>query len=392
MAEALSRAPSVWLCDEIDSMPKKNGEDIRYREWYVAVVNGLLEISERGARPGVIILGAANTISRMDPALMRAGRFGDRIIEIPRPDEAALCGILRHHLAGDLAAADLLRFARSSLGATGADVAAWVRGARRLARNEGRSMRPDDLMKQIVPADDRSADDIRCAAYHEAGHCVAMVAVLRLRVDFVSIVRKDGSGGQTSPATFGTDFPTRDDFEKNILMLLSGRAAEEIFIGSPSAASSGGPSSDLARATDIVAGIHTAWGMGRAPVVHAHFREASALLRADAKLRRTVEDHIARIYGRALKIVRDNAHAIKLLAEQLMLARHLDGNEIDRILRSAGLELNRPKPARTVVSGSMVPDLAGSPDMSAAPRTDSNRSAMSKKPNRGRRQLGGFDP
>ena len=87
---------------------------------------------------------------------MRAGRFGDRIIEIPLPDEKALCGILRHHLAGDLAGTDMLRFARSAAGASGADVAAFVRSARRLARNENRAMRPDDLMRQILPEDDRS--------------------------------------------------------------------------------------------------------------------------------------------------------------------------------------------------------------------------------------------
>jgi SpoVK/Ycf46/Vps4 family AAA+-type ATPase len=388
-AEALSLAPSIWFCDEVDSMPNRNDSDLRYREWYVAIVNAMLELCERAARPGVILLGACNDASRMDAALMRAGRFGDRIIEIPRPDEAALAGILRHHLAGDLATTDMLRVARSALGATGADVAGWVRGARRLARNESRVMCPDDLMQQILPDDDRSAEDIRRAAVHEAGHCVAMI-VTGQRVEFVSILTMAGTGGQTTAPALGTDFPTREDFERTITILLCGRAAEEVLIGAPSAASSGGPHSDLARATDLIVGMYAAWGMGKAPVVHVHFRKASDMLHADADLRRVVEENMADIYRRALKVIADNAPAVTLIAERLIAARHLDWNEIERTLKSTSVPL--PK---SIAPGSIVPDLAKSADASVADkttRTVSSDPAIGRKSNRGKRQLRGLEP
>ena len=385
MAEAVRLAPSIWFVDEINSMPNRSNDDLRYREWYVAVTNGLLEITERGARPGVIILGAANDITRMDPALMRAGRFGDRIIEIPRPDAAALCVILRHHLAGDLASVDLLPFARSALGATGADVAAWVRGARRLARNESRSLHPDDLMKQIVPEDDRSADDVRRAAYHEAGHCVASMVLTGRRPDFVMILQKGSSGGRTASPAMGTDFPTRQHFDDHITILLCGRAAEEVLIGSPSAACAVGPDSDLARATDLVVGMHTAWGLGQVPIVQARFRKASALLHADADLRRTVADHIAGIYDHALKLTSDNARAIHLIAEQLMVARHLDGHEIDRILKSAA----DPASGNVIAWGDSVPGQAGE---ASAARTDPGVSATGKQSNNRGKRFRRFDP
>jgi len=385
MNEAISLAPAIWVCDEVDSLPNRNSDDLRYREWYVAVTNGLLEITERAARPGVIILGAANNISRMDAALMRAGRFGDRIIEIPLPDEKSLCGILRHHLAGDLASVDLLPFARSAAGANGADVASFVRSARRLARNENRAMRPDDLMKQIVPEDNRSANDLRRAAYHEAGHCVASAVLVGKVVDYVTIVARGTSGGRTASPGLDTAFPIRADLENNVVMIICGRAAEEVFMGHPSVACSLSSHSDLARATECIVAMDTAWGLGKAPVVRASHGQASALLREDADLRRTVDAHMASLYRRALKLVSDHARAIHLIAAELIVERHLDGNKIERILKSAGLDPNGRGRAMAVVSSSVVPDPAESPD-DLVKRTDSDTPAMAKNSIKRRRQ------
>jgi len=298
----------------------------------------------------------------MDAALMRKGRFGDRIIEIPLPDENALCGILRHHLAGDLAGVDLLPFARSAAGANGADVAAFVRSARRLARNENRALVPDDLMKQIVPEDDRSADDVRRAAYHEAGHCVASAVLVGKIVAYVTIVARGTSGGRTASPGLETAFPVRSDLEDNVTMLLCGRAAEEVFMGHPSVACSLSSHSDLARATECVVAMHTAWGLGKVPVVRASLGQASSLLRADVDLRRTVDAHMAGLYRRALKLVSDHANAVRLIAAELIVERHLDAAGIERILKSAGLDLSSTKPERAVVSGSLVPDPAEYPE------------------------------
>jgi len=345
--EARSFAPSVWFIDEIDSLANRSDGDLRYREWYVSIVNSVLELSERAARPGVILLGAANDISRMDSALMRPGRFGDRIIEIPLPDEAALAGIMRHHLGGDLAATDLTPMAQAALGASGARVAEWIRGARRTARNDGREIAPADLMLQIAPADLRNASDKKRAAIHEAGHCVALALTGQV-VDFVSIRQSGSVGGQTTAPHMGTDFPTRADFERTVSVLLAGRAAEEVLMGAPSASSSGGPHSDLARATDLVVGMHTAFGLGKSPVAHVQFRQASELIRADADLRRAVDSDMAEIYRRSLKVIKDNATAVERVAERLIAVQHLGWADIQRLLKPAAVP-----PIR---SASIVPD------------------------------------
>jgi hypothetical protein len=300
-------------------------------------------------------------------------------------------GIFRHHLGGDLANADLLRFARTALGATGADVAAWTRSARRLARNDSRVMCPDDLMKQIVPDDERSAGDIRRAAYHEAGHCVAMIVLTRQKVDYVSIVSRGSSGGRTAVAPLGTDFPTREDLEKNVTIALCGRAAEEVLVGTPSVACSLSSQSDLARATNFIVAMHATWGLGKVLIVHAPFGQASALLHKDADLRRTVNEHMASIYQCALKLISNNTHAIRLIAEQLIIARHLDWSEIERTIKSTGIIPS----VESIASHSIVPDPAGSPDASGGGTTTNTGStdpASGSKSNTNKRQLRGFDP
>jgi cell division protease FtsH len=346
LMEARAITPAIWFIDEVDSLPNRAAGDMHYREWYVAVVNALLELSERAARPGVILLGACNDVSRMDAALMRPGRFGDRIITVPYPDADALAGILRHHLAGDLANMDLMPFAQCALGSTGANIAEWVRGAKRAARNEGRPIGPADLMLQISPDDDRSHSDIRRAAIHEAGHCAAL-ALTGQKVDFVSIRKSAGVGGKTTAPRLGTDFPTREDFERTVIVLLAGRAAEEVLLGTPSASASGGPHSDLPRATDIVVGMHASFGLGKSPAVHVHFREASRMLQADANLRLAVDEHMTDLYQRALAVISDNTRAVQLVAERLIAVRHLGWDEIQTLIRTTaviGLKSNSTVP------------------------------------------------
>ena len=66
----------------------------------------LLDGAVAGQTEGIVLVGATNHSARLDPALIREGRF-DRLIQIDPPDESALAGIFRQHLRGDLAGEDL---------------------------------------------------------------------------------------------------------------------------------------------------------------------------------------------------------------------------------------------------------------------------------------------
>lgn len=148
-SRARASAPAILFIDEIDSFGDRASFSHGNRDYSIQVVNGLLELLDgAGGREGVVVVGACNHPDRLDPAIVRSGRL-DRRIHIPLPDQAALRQIIRHHLGTDLADVDLADAAKAAVGASGADVERWVRGARRRTRTSNRPMVIKDLLAEV---------------------------------------------------------------------------------------------------------------------------------------------------------------------------------------------------------------------------------------------------
>ncbi|CZT38067.1 AAA family ATPase [Rhizobium sp. 9140] len=102
---AREHAPCILLIDEIDGIGSRSGSDSRkqYDDYWTSLINRLLELLDGALKSeGVIVVAATNHPDRIDPALLRSGRL-EKHVPIPRPDIAALTGILAHHLGNDLA-------------------------------------------------------------------------------------------------------------------------------------------------------------------------------------------------------------------------------------------------------------------------------------------------
>lgn len=99
---AKEHGPAILLIDEIDGIGRRDGAALRtYDDYWISVVNRLLELLDGTAKSeGIIVVGATNRPSVIDPAIRRSGRL-ERHIEIPPPDIDALQGIIRHHLGPD---------------------------------------------------------------------------------------------------------------------------------------------------------------------------------------------------------------------------------------------------------------------------------------------------
>lgn len=100
-AEAESLKPAILFIDEFDGIGtrRQRGD---WAEYSNAIINKALELLDGATRSsGVIVVAATNHPRMIDPALLRSGRL-EKHIEIPPPDTAALVGIFRHHLKGDL--------------------------------------------------------------------------------------------------------------------------------------------------------------------------------------------------------------------------------------------------------------------------------------------------
>jgi transitional endoplasmic reticulum ATPase len=124
-------APTVIFIDEIDSLAPARGGGIGEPAVTERVVNTLLaEMDGLVELRGVVVIGASNRPTLLDPALLRPGRFDD-LLYVPVPELAGRIHILRIHtrsmpLADDV---DLDAVAARTDGYTGADLEDVVRRA-----------------------------------------------------------------------------------------------------------------------------------------------------------------------------------------------------------------------------------------------------------------------
>jgi transitional endoplasmic reticulum ATPase len=126
-ARARAASPCILFFDEIDAIAgRRGGQDGATVERMVAqLLTEMDGISEPG---GVMVVGATNRPDRIDPALLRPGRF-DLVVEIPPPDTLAREKMLALH-AGRMPLQqgfDAASLAPATEGFVGAEIAGLCR-------------------------------------------------------------------------------------------------------------------------------------------------------------------------------------------------------------------------------------------------------------------------
>jgi len=125
--QAQQNAPSIIFVDELDAIAPKREEvtgevERRVVAQLLALMDGL------SGRGNVIVIGATNRPSALDPALRRPGRF-DREIEIGVPDKKGRYEVMQIHTRGMPLSedVDLKKLSDMTHGYTGADLSALSR-------------------------------------------------------------------------------------------------------------------------------------------------------------------------------------------------------------------------------------------------------------------------
>ncbi len=329
-ANARAAAPSIVFIDELDAIPDRETLSARNRDYWTAVVTHLLNVLDGATSDteNLVIVGATNFIDRIDAALLRPGRL-TRVITIEPPDETEIAGILRQHLAGDLNGEDLAHAASLAAGSTGAEIREFCKSARRIARLAGRPMIMSDLVAAIAPAASRPDDVDRRIAVHECGHALAAVE-LGFELRSVSVVPRGDEGGRVLIGGLGYR-ATRQDVEKVVLYLLAGRAAEELVLGAPGTGAGGSQTSDLARATEYVAELHLALGLGNDLRYRADPSHSVALMREQATAA-AIEKELREHYAAARAMLSARMEGLNRIVEELLQRRHMSGKEVQSIL------------------------------------------------------------
>jgi len=338
--EARENAPAILFIDELDAVGAARGSDVS-GERDQTLNQLLVEMDGFEASENIVVMAASNLLEKLDPALLRPGRF-DRQVFVPPPDLRGREEILGVHtrekpLSQDV---DLGRVAQHTSGLTGADLANLCNEA---AIQAGRRQRDfvaqsdfDDAFERVVAGlvsrKVITSHEKRVVAWHEAGH--ALVSELLPTVDQVqkvSIVPRGKALGYT------LNLPQEDRYLKSrqelidyMKVLLAGRVAEQITFGRVTT----GASDDLNKVTKIARSMVYEYGMGttiRSHQVPAKDWDISEMMRQrrDEEVTEIAEE----AYRGATSLIADHRDLLDEIAHKLLDEEVIDHDEIVRIMK-----------------------------------------------------------
>src|SRR2546425_600811 len=153
-------APCIVFLDELDAIAHVRGFDTDSGVSERVVNQLLTSMDGLESLEGVCVIGATNRPDRLDPAMLRTGRF-DRILLVPTPNKDARLAILKVHTKTmPLDGVDLEELAVDLDGYSGADIEGLCREAAMIALRETKHAKKvgtthfQEAMKVVRPSID----------------------------------------------------------------------------------------------------------------------------------------------------------------------------------------------------------------------------------------------
>lgn len=351
-AEAKKNAPCIIFIDEIDSIGKSRdskyggGNDEREQ-----TLNALLaEMDGFDSSKGILILAATNRPEVLDPALLRPGRFDRRVI-VDTPDLQGRLETLKVH-SKDVKmdeTVNLEEIALATSGAVGSDLANMINEAAINAVKAGRkAISQADLFEavEVVIAGKEKknkilgAEEKKIVAYHEVGH--ALVTAIEKDAEPVQkitiVPRTMGSLGYVMTVPEEEKYlMSQSELEARLVMLLAGRAAEEIVFDSVTT----GASNDMEKATKIAKSMIAMYGMSEKfglmslEQVENQYLGRSTSLNCSEKTASQIEEEIKILlkekYEEAKRILTENRDKLDKIAEYLYEKETITGKQFMEI-------------------------------------------------------------
>lgn len=242
---AKENIPCIIFVDEIDAVGRRRSTDSETaNSERDSTLNELL-VGLDGFKnsSGIFLIGATNRADLLDTALVRPGRI-DKRIYIGNPDEKTRASIFNIHIRGKPMNSDIdiQELVEQTSGFSAAQIENLLNEAMLYALRFGRtSMSSNDLEfvlnKMMVgwqPTEHEFSDNIiDHIAIHELGHAiVGLLAKHHAPVTKVLInLSAPNSPGYTVFANSKSPIMTREALFEHLMILLSGRIAEEVFFG-----------------------------------------------------------------------------------------------------------------------------------------------------------------
>lgn len=341
---AREMSPSMIFIDELDSIPDRRNRSSAHQFYETAVTNRFLELIDGfTGRGDVLVVGATNNKSAIDPAVLRAGRFGEHV-HVPYPDHQGIMEILSWYLEraecahGISADVDASELATRMPGIPPSSIRSIVDEA---VDECNRRREPLDAVHFEVAFDAAAANmgfvrggylaDIERVTVHEAGHAVAMHLIRPGSIDSVRIAADLTTVGyvKMSPSWIASD-DVRADIGRGIACM-SGRAAEYLVLGPSRIGYGNGTDIAMARSHAV-----TLAESGLTPDGFAEFLNPEDKSAIEA----AVSKWMSAFNRASLALLRDHASAVKSLADLFAKRMVLEGAECHAHLEALGIESN----------------------------------------------------
>ncbi|WP_090553584.1 ATP-dependent zinc metalloprotease FtsH [Natronincola ferrireducens] len=333
--KAKKEAPSVIFIDEIDAIGAKRHMDSN-NEKDQTLNQLLVELDGFNTDQTVVVIGATNRMDLLDEALLRPGRF-DRHMYIGNPNVRAREEILKVHtknkpLASDVKIDDL---AKKTHGMSGAHLSNIANEAAIIAVRENQTI---ISIKHFEQAIERVIAGLQVknptvllkekqiVSYHEAGHALIGKILNTDVVQKVSIIPRGQALGYVLHMPQDDRYiMTKEELCNKIMVMLGGRAAEELIFGHLST----GAKDDLKKVTEIAMQMVCEYGMSDLGYMSNNPTMMQVLGKQINKEMNKIIDECYDHTKQQLKVYQEE---LEKIASTLMERETLNGDELTALL------------------------------------------------------------
>ena len=334
---AKKHIPCIIFIDEIDAVGRKRSTDgessSNERD---STLNALLvELDGFKNNTGIFLVSATNRIDLLDTALTRPGRI-DKKIYIGLPDEITRKAIIDIHISGkphesSIKIDELVEFTE---GLTGAQIENLLNeamlNALRYSRNKFTFKDFDLVLNKMMvgwqPNEHKfTSEIIDHIAKHEMGHAIVGIfskhhsKMTKVVINFSS----PKSPGYTVFESSTSNIYTRESLFEHLMILLSGRIAEEIFYG---VSVTTGALNDFEEALKLAEKMVIYYGMGTNVIYPSSSDKYKELIDTD------VIELINKAYRYAEIILRKSQKLIQETSEILKRDKYLSAVTIHELI------------------------------------------------------------
>lgn len=333
--KAKKEAPSVIFIDEIDAIgARRHLESNNEKD---QTLNQLLvELDGFSTDQTVVVIGATNRLDLLDEALLRPGRF-DRHMYIGNPNVKAREEILKVHtknkpLSPEVKIQDL---ARKTHGMSGAHLSNIANEAAIIAVRENQSI---ISLKHFEAAIERVIAGLEVknptvlqkekeiVSYHEAGHALVGKILNTDMVQKVSIIPRGQALGYVLHMPQDDRYIlTKEELCKKIMVMLGGRAAEELVFNHLTT----GAKDDLKKVTEIAKQMVCEYGMSSLGYI---CHDPSMIRALSEQINREMNKIIDMCYKETYNLLKLHCEKLQVVANALMEKETLNSDELEGLL------------------------------------------------------------